>query len=337
MVSAGVTGVGRRQGARVVGQVAASVVAAGVAGVGYAWLEARHFALRRVSVPVLAPGSRPIEVLHLSDLHLVPRQRRKHAWLRSLGELRPDLVISTGDHWAAHGALDAVLDAHGPLLERPGVFVFGSNDYYAPRLKNPARYLLKGGGDKRIHGERLPTDDLSAAFASAGWVDLTHRRTTLEVAGVAVEFVGVDDAHLGLDRYHLVSGPPSPDAALSVGVTHAPYRRVLDAMVADGLPLVIAGHTHGGQLCLPGIGALVTNCDLPRRQAKGLSTWTAPLASSGDSEGAAASGGSGTSGDSGGAASGWLHVSAGMGTSPFTPVRFACRPEATLVTLTAGH
>ena len=76
-------------------------------------------------------------------------------------------------------------------------------------------------------------------------------------------------------------------------------------MTADGFPLILAGHTHGGQLCVPGFGALVTNCDLPRRQAKGLSTRCTP----GDARA--------------------LHVSAGLGTSPYAPVRFACPPEAT--------
>jgi predicted MPP superfamily phosphohydrolase len=85
---------------------------------------------------------------------------------------------------------------------------------------------------------------------------------------------------------------------------------VLDTMTGDGVQLLLAGHTHGGQLCLPGVGALVTNCDLPRRQARGVSLWSAAGRSVP------------------------LHVSAGLGTNPFTPVRFACRPEASLLTLT---
>ena len=102
---------------------------------------------------------------------------------------------------------------------------------------------------------------------------------------------------------------------LRIGVLHAPYRRVLDAMVADGVDLALAGHTHGGQLCLPGVGALVTNCDLDRGRASGLSQWPGRI---GSPEAA---------GDM------YLHVSAGLGTSPYTPVRLACRPEATLLTL----
>ncbi len=288
---------------------AAAATAAG--GLAYAALEARAFTLRRFTVPVLPAGAPSLRILHVSDLHLVPRQRRKAAWLHSLAGTEPDLVVSTGDNLAATDAVPAVLDAYGELLRRPGVFVLGSNDYWGPRPKNPARYFLPQGGARRIVGVRLPTDRLVQGFADAGWLDLTNRRAALEVAGVRLSFVGVDDPHLGRDRYPASAGEAGD--ALTVGVTHAPYRRVLDAMTADGAGLVLAGHTHGGQLCVPGIGALVTNCDLPRRQARGVSSWQAPDAGSRRAA---------------------LHVSAGLGTSPYTPVRFACRPEASLLTLT---
>jgi predicted MPP superfamily phosphohydrolase len=292
-----------------------AVLAAGVSGLAWSFAEARAFVLRRFSLPVLPAGSDPLRVLHLSDLHLVPRQRAKLEWVRRLADLDPDLVVSTGDSLAALDAVPAVLSAHGELLDRPGVFVLGSNDYYAPKPKNPARYLLPAGGRRRMTGQRLPTDDLVRGFTTAGWLDLTNRRQALAVGDLRLEFVGVDDPHLNRDRYQQVAGPADASADLTLGVTHAPYRRVLDAMASDGAGLVLAGHTHGGQLCLPGFGALVTNCDLDRGRAKGVSRW-------------APGGGSGP-----GAA--WMHVSAGLGTSPFTPVRFACRPEASLLTLTA--
>lgn len=288
----------------------AAATASGAAGLGYAWLEARWFTLRSFTLPVLAPGTTPLRVLHLSDIHLVPRQHRKRGWLRSLEQLQPDLVVSTGDNIAAQDAVPVVLEAHGSLLDVPGVFVLGSNDYWEPRLKNPARYLLRNGGPRRIHGERLPTERLVAGFRDAGWLDLTNRRGTLKIGSSVLEFVGVDDPHLRYDRYEEVAGPPDPAAQLTIGVTHAPYRRVLDAMAADGAGLVLAGHTHGGQLRLPGFGALVTNCDLPRSQARGTSRWPAA-----DTTGS------------------WLHVCGGMGSSPYTAVRFACRPEAALLTL----
>lgn len=291
----------------------AALAGVGAIGVGHALHEAaRGFRLRRVQVPVLPPGSVALRVLHLSDLHLLPQQRFKQEWVSSLAALEPDLVVDTGDNLASAAAVPAVPTALGRLLDRPGVFVWGSNDYYSPVLKNPVNYLVKkrpAGGE--LPAERqLPWRDLRADFERAGWIDLTDRRTVLELRGLRIEVRGTDDAHLGRDDYATVAGPPAADTDLSVGVTHAPYLRLLDAMAADRLDLILAGHTHGGQLCIPGYGALVTNCDLDTRRVKGMSSHTV-----GDHTSA-------------------LHVSAGLGCSPYAPLRFACPPEATLLTLT---
>jgi predicted MPP superfamily phosphohydrolase len=300
---------------------AASLTAIGVGGLAYASLIERNaFIVRRATVPVLPQGAPSIRVLHVSDIHLVPRQTRKIGWIRSLAALEPDLVINTGDNFGDLKAVPAVLRALEPLLEVPGVFVLGSNDYFAPSLKNPARYLTKAH-HRRPDSIPLPTADLVNAFTSAGWADLTNARTTLSVGGQTLELVGVDDPHLNYDRYAAVAGPSDPSAALTVGVTHAPYTRVLDSMTADGAGLLIAGHTHGGQLCLPIYGTLVTNCDLDRRRAKGVSRWWPGAGSTPSTEAPSDAA--------------WMHVSAGLGTSPYAPVRFACRPEATLLTLTA--
>jgi uncharacterized protein len=296
------------------------VAALGAAGVAYAGLVERHwYALRRFTVPVLARGTRPLRVLQVSDLHLVPTQRRKIEWVRALAALEPDLVLDTGDNLAALDAVPGALRAMEPLFAFPGAFVMGSNDYYAPIPKNPARYLTPRHAHAPPGRVRLPVEELRSGLLAGGWVDLDNLRTTLEVAGVEVELVGTDDAHVRRDRYADVAGPAAASAALTLGVTHAPYQRVLDPMVADGAGLVVAGHTHGGQLVVPLYGALVTNCDLPTDRAKGLSRWWP----------GAGRGGSGTAPDD----AAWLHVSAGLGTSPYAPVRFACRPEATLLTL----
>ena len=299
----------------------AGLAAVGAGGLAYASLIERNaFTVRRASVPVLPHGAASLRVLHVSDIHLVPRQARKIEWIRSLAALDPDLVINTGDNLADLEAVPAVLRALEPLLAIPGVFVLGSNDYFAPTLKNPGLYLTSPHARANT-SIPLPTTDLVDAFTRAGWEDLSNARATLSVGGQALELVGVDDAHLKYDRYATVAGPRDSSAALTVGVTHAPYRRILDAMTADGAGLVIAGHTHGGQLCLPFYGTLVTNCDLDRRRAKGVSRWW-PGAGATPSSRAPT-----------GAA--WLEVSAGLGTSPYAPVRFACRPEVTLLTLTA--
>lgn len=287
----------------------ASAVALATGGLGYAaGYEVRAFRLRRVDIPVLPPGTRPLQVLHLSDLHLTPGQRRKQDWVRGLAALEPDLVVTTGDNIGHPAALAPLLAAYGALLERPGAFVLGSNDYYAPVAKNPARYLRRDARRGTWHGPDLPYEEMSRAFRESGWVDLDNARALVEAGGLRLAMAGVDDPHLHRDDHAAVAGPPEP-ADVAVALTHAPYLRVLDAFVADGYPLILAGHTHGGQLCVPGWGALVTNCDLDTRRAKGLSRHRV-----GDREA-------------------WLHVSAGLGTSPYAPVRFACPPEATLLTL----
>ena len=306
-----------RTAARLVGAVSLAGAATGAVGLGYAaGIEARWFALRRATVPVLPPGHDPLRVLHLSDLHLTPSQARKRAWVRSLAELEPDLVVNTGDNLAHLQAVPAVLDAFSGLLDVPGVFVLGSNDYFAPSLRNPVRYLLPDDGQRNVHTRRLPHDKLRAGFERRGWVDLTNRRDALTVNGTRVAFAGVDDPHLRYDDLAAVAGPADPSADLRMGVTHAPYLRVLDQFAGDGYETILAGHTHGGQLRLPVAGALVTNCDLDTGRASGLHRH--PAKAPADLPGTS-----------------WLHVSAGLGTSPYAPVRFCCRPEATLLTFTS--
>ncbi|MFR9799894.1 metallophosphoesterase [Streptomyces sp. MS06] len=295
------------------------IAAVGAAGLLYsAGFEARSFRLRRVTVPMLPPGMRPLRVLQVSDIHMVGGQRKKQRWLRALAGLRPDFVVNTGDNLSDQEGVPEVLDALGPLMAFPGAYVFGSNDYYGPRMRNPARYLLeKASGRHGLNGNppvvgaiHNPWEDLRDGFDAAGWLNLTNTRRILKLeGGVSVELTGLDDPHIKRDRYARVAGGPSPSANVSLGVVHAPYLRVLDAFAADGYPLVLAGHTHGGQVCIPFYGALVTNCDLDPDRVKGLSTHTA--------EGRTAH----------------LHVSAGCGTNRYTPVRFACPPEATLLTL----
>ncbi len=288
----------------------------GAAGLGYAWWEARWFTLLHETVPVLPPGAPDLRVLHISDLHLTPYQQRKRQWLASLRDLRPDLVVDTGDNLAHRDSVGPLIEGLGPLLDLPGVFVQGSNDYFAPTLRNPVRYLLPDNGNRATHTPQLPWREMVTRFGDAGWLELTNRRDQLTVKGVRIAFAGVDDPHLGYDDLTAVAGPADAAADLRLGVAHAPYLRVLDQFRDDGYDAILAGHTHGGQLCLPGRQALVTNCDLDRGRAGGLSTHPAD-------------------GDPARPGTAWLHVCPGAGTSPYAVARFCCRPAASLLTLTA--
>jgi predicted MPP superfamily phosphohydrolase len=291
------------------GRAVVGAAALAAAGTTYAaGVEVRHWTLRQATLPVLPLGAPPVRILHISDLHMTPHQRFKQRWLAGLADLSPDLVVNTGDSLSHQQAVPAVLRALQPLLTLPGVFVFGNNDYYGPRPKNPVHYLFRTG--KKIRGVPLPWADLRAAFIEHGWLDMTNTRRSLTVAGRQIAVAGVDDPHTKRDRYQRIAGPADPLADLRLGLTHSPEPRVLDAFAADGYDLVLAGHTHGGQLRLPGYGAIVTNCGLDRSRARGASRWGTHT---------------------------WLHVSAGMGTSPFAPVRFACPPEVSLLTLVPRH
>jgi len=294
-------------------QGAAGTAALGLGCLAYASLyEVNAFRLRRYEVPILPAGAAPLRVLQISDLHLTPGNTARQEWVSRLATLEPDLVIDTGDNLAHEDSVPFVTRSLGRLLDLPGVYVWGSNDYYAPTFKNPLRYLTQPSRQATPRPQVLPWQDLGREFKQAGWLDLTDTRATVELKGLRIGFRGTDDAHLNQDHYDEVAGPVDrSEVDVALGVTHAPYRRVIDAMTADGHDLIIAGHTHGGQVCVPFYGALVTNCDLDVARVKGLSSNTA------------------------GGRTAAMHVSAGLGTSPYAPIRFACPPEATLMTLVA--
>jgi predicted MPP superfamily phosphohydrolase len=311
--------------ARVAG--AALGVAAATGAAAFAWgalVERNRFTIRSEVVPILAPGARPITVLHLSDLHLAPWQHAKQQWVESLRMIvEPDLVVDTGDNLGHAEGLAGVRAALDVFEGVPGVFVHGSNDYFGPQFKNPFAYF-GGPSARREKAHTLDTGALEDYLENRlGWLNLNNRVHALDLRGSRLEFFGVNDAHRGWDRLDRlpglleemrenVGGDASGPAPVSIGVTHSPYRRVLDAFVTNGADLILAGHTHGGQVRIPGRPALVTNCDIPPAQAQGLSLWRHARRAS------------------------YLNVSAGIGTSIYAPVRFACPPEAVVLTLVAG-
>lgn len=301
----------------------AAVLGAAAVGV-LTWstlIERRLFTVRRHSLPVLPDSRTPIRVLQLSDLHLAPWQAQKVDWVRSLAELRPDLVVLTGDLMGHREALPALLHALRPLVEQtPTVFVHGSNDYYGPLFKNPVKYLLEPSR-RSTRTPDLDNGAITRGLAELGAIDLNNDAVRLSIRGSSVELFGLNDPHIrydDADRMRAAAAALTQNEGAAVeadpvpvrlGVVHAPYQESLGALLTAGSDLILAGHTHGGQVRVPGVGALTANCDLPTEQARGLSVWF-------DAHRAA-----------------FLNVSAGLGNSIYAPVRFACRPEASLITL----
>lgn len=315
-----VTGAQRAFGAA--GALAAVGLSAAVWGT---CIERFLFTVRRHDLAVLPPGSPSLTVLHLSDAHMAPWQHRKQAWIAEVAEReQPDLVINTGDNLGHEDGLRGIRAAFAPLRGVPGAFVHGSNDVAGPSPRNPLRYF-QGPSLRAERGGDLDTAAMDAFFvAELGWTDLDNAASVVEAAGVRLDAFGVSDAHRDWDELGVLPGAlaairrgPSwrrqlEPAALTIGVTHAPYRRVLDAFTDLGADVIFGGHTHGGQVRIPfSRSALVANCDIPRDQARGLSTWT--------HDGRTVP----------------LNVSAGLGHSIYAPVRLACRPEATVLTIRA--
>ncbi|HUH53093.1 MAG TPA: metallophosphoesterase [Microbacteriaceae bacterium] len=276
----------------------------------------RHLrVLRNVSLPLVPVGCKPLRILHLSDLHLAPWQKKKADWISSLARLNPDLVVLTGDLMGHKDSLTILTKALSSMAGVPGVYVHGSNDYYGPILKNPFKYLQE---PSRLSTRKPDIDTVSLddfLTVGLGFKNLNNSAVDVSVDNTKIRFFGLGDPHIRFDDPELVSKrlvtlDNVSDADIRMGVVHAPYRESLDYLLDKESDLIFAGHTHGGQVRVPGIGALTSNSDLPANQARGLSVWHRHDKAS------------------------FLHVSAGLGTSIFAPVRFFCRPEATMITLT---
>ncbi len=276
------------------------VVALGVACVAYGVaIERRWYRLVRHRLDILpAEGRETLTVLHLSDLHFTRRDQRKARFLAGLPQA--DVTVVTGDFLAEPEAVETVVAAVSANRGRlASWFVLGSNDYFSPRPLNYLAYFRKRRKRRRARTGR--SAELVERLKAAGWQDLTNVRADVDLDGLPVELLGLDDAHI---HWHdLRVAPRRASDRFGIAVMHSPDSAPEAA--ALGYRFMVAGHTHGGQVCMPLVGALVTNCSMPRRLARGLMRM-------GDAV---------------------LHISPGLGTSKFAPFRFACRPEATLLEL----
>jgi uncharacterized protein len=267
------------------------------------FVERRAYRLVRREVPILpADAGRPLTILHLSDLHFVERDERKRAFLASLPPT--DVTIVTGDFLAEPEGVEAVVEAVRATRGRlASWFVLGSNDYYVPRPINPLGYFRGPSSRRTRHAQRGRARELAAGLIEDGWRDLDNVRADVSLGGLAVELLGLDDAHIRAQDFRVA--PRTAPERFGIAVMHSPDS--IPEAVACGYPFVVAGHTHGGQVRLPLVGALVTNSSLPRRVVSGLFRMGDAL----------------------------VHVSPGLGTGKYAPFRFLCRPEATLLELVA--
>jgi predicted MPP superfamily phosphohydrolase len=276
-----------------------AIVGAGCVAYGVI-VERRWFRTQRYEVPVLpSTASGNLCVLHLSDLHLRRRERAKLGFLGSLEA--GDVTVLTGDLIGEPEAVETVVEALRPLRGRiASYFVCGSNDYYVPRIPQYLNYVLRG----RSRGRKATVGrghQLIEQLEADGWVHLRNVRASLSRDGTRFEVIGMDDPHIY--RHDMRIAVREDPEALGLAVVHSPDPA--PELAALGYRLILAGHTHGGQVRMPFVGALLTNSQMPNRLAMGLIRMPPAV----------------------------VHISPGMGTGRYAPFRFLCRPEATVLDL----
>jgi uncharacterized protein len=273
--------------------------AAGLLVLAYAiFIERWWFRVGRYRLDILPAEMEGLTVLHLSDIHLVRGDRRTRRFLESLP--RADITVVTGDILGEPEAVEFSAEVLRSVRGRlASWFVLGSNDVFAPRLNNFFRYFVSNRNQRRIVGYRGRGPDLVRLLEDDGWIHLKNRRAP--VGGLPMEVLGLHDPHI--HRADLTVAPRRDPEAFGLAVVHSPDPA--PELAALGWDLVVSGHTHGGQVCLPVRRALVTNCSIPNRLASGLARM----------------------------GPGYLHISPGLGTSKYAPFRLFCRPEATFLEL----
>jgi uncharacterized protein len=192
------------------------------------------------SLPVALDG---YTLLHLSDLHLDMSESHLERLIQCVRGLRYDLCVLTGDfRFRTFGPYTPAIDALAKLR---------------PHLRQQT-YAVLGNHD---------TIRMVPRMEALGIHVLINESVRIERANVAMYLAGIDDAHyFRTHNFHQAAqGIPREACAVLLSHTPEPYRQAADA----GFSLMLCGHTHGGQICLPGGVPIITDSDAPRAYAKG--------------------------------------------------------------------
>lgn len=235
-----------------------------------------------------------LRILHLSDLHLCEPESHKLDFLAGLDLASFDLVVLTGDIFENYSGLkyaDKILSARPRL----GAYaVLGNHDCYDYNMlhKTFGRIWRRHRHPKQFRDTRPIVD----ALESCGFVVL--RNTAVNIPEEGLHIVGIDYPTMEDGALEELLRQ-APNTHLKIVLQHVPFR--LKRLERLGVDLALAGHTHGGQVRVPGIGALITDSELPRHEASGI-VWRGKTA---------------------------IHVSRGLGADPRSNIRLFCPPAAT--------
>ncbi len=232
-----------------------------------------------IVVPGLPPAFDGYTLLQLTDLHMDSHAPATRRLIEAVDGLYVDAVVLTGDYRVGiSGPFEQILpdleDLLGAVHARDGIYgILGNHD----------------------------TVDMVEPFERLGVTMLANQTATLERDGASLHLVGIDDVHYYYTDQAAVALRAAP-AGFKIALIHSP--ELVREAEAAGISLYLAGHTHGGQICLPGGWPIIAHMAAPRRYARGLWRSGAMLG----------------------------YTSTGAGTSGI-PVRFNSRGEAALITL----
>ncbi len=243
-------------------------------------------------------GSQNLKILHISDLHLCGNDDEKVQFIRSITSTEYDLIVLTGDVFEFLDGLK-----YGPSLigrqPRLGAYaVFGNHDYYDYSIFNKTY----GRIDRKYRQpeQRNNVEPHRMALEAGGFTVL--RNESVDLPGANLFIVGIDYPGIEEDKLTELM-KQAPESALKLALFHIP--RKLDMLARAGFDIAFGGHTHGGQVRLPGIGALITDSELSRQDASGI-------VEVGNTK---------------------IHISRGLGADPRSNIRLFCPPAATVIEL----
>ncbi|MBI5116235.1 metallophosphoesterase [Candidatus Poribacteria bacterium] len=272
------------------------------------FIETRRFRAVCVEMKAGRDFGGKLRILHISDFHFREGDEAKLAFLRSLHSTPVDMVVATGDMIEADSGIAYCVEALRGFKASVGVFaVFGAHDRWDTRFWNVVLDLSIGG-----YRKGMPNDfeRLRRELERIGVVCLENesRRVQLpeSLGGAELWMIGVGDLFAGLGDFgKALTGVPKD--VFRILITHAIEQP--EEMAAYKFDAVFAGHSHGGQVRLPFIGAIITRSSLQRQFASGVfEIENTPF-----------------------------HINNGIGTGKWTEFRFLCPPEASYVELMGGR
>lgn len=249
---------------------------------------------------VRKPLARPIRILHLSDIHFSSPSPKLSLFFEELAAIPLDAVFITGDIIDSMKGIAYCKETLSRLKPAIGIFaVYGNHDYYDYHF---TELLLHNFPGQRMPRNHQHVHVLDAALKEIGVHVLKNQSAEIFWHGTSLLVHGLDDPTSRRANLRKTMQRFDP-AKANVLLTHT-----IDAFLEIGrneIDLSFSGHSHGGQICLPFWGPILTHTIMGRAFAGGFF----------QHKGA------------------WCSVSRGIGTSRFLPMRLMCRPEAIVVTV----